>query len=483
MKRRIKKFITVNELIRKDDNVVVGVSGGPDSVALLHVLYVLSKELLCNIYIAHLNHGFREKSAQEDALFVRNLAKQYKLPIVEEKWDVTKYIKENKLSSQQGARIKRYQFFEYVAEKLGANKIALAHHKDDQVETFLLRLLRGTGTQGLSGIPVKRFLTEEIEIIRPLLNVTKEEIIDYLNKLNLTFQTDPTNEETNYQRNKIRHEVVPLLTNINPQLPERIFETMEILEEEDNYLDKKAQNKFNDALIDSEETVVALKVSELVSALKPILRRTLIKGVRLALNLIGAHNKHDVTKHHIDLLLETVESGNTGKYISLPGKLSAFLDVTTYGKTLKIKPLSHIKTEDMIQKNLILNGWTYWPLTDEWIYAEIKDISEFNGNNDNIKNKNQKKAYLDYECINSALIIRSRKPGDRLIPLGMTNNKKLKDFLIDNKVPKAYRDKLPLVTLDDQVLWVVGYRINHKFRVTSKTKKILYLEVMNNEEG
>ncbi|ACB83678.1 tRNA lysidine(34) synthetase TilS [Natranaerobius thermophilus] len=508
MKEKVYQNIFEKGLIKSGDKVLVGVSGGPDSVALLHVLYELRQELQFKLVVSHLNHGFRDKSAEEDADFVKKLAEDLELPIIYDKWQVKDYINYYKLSPQQGARIQRYKFFEQAAKDFGATKLALGHHIDDQVETFFLRLIRGAGTQGLSGMQFIRKLNNDLLLIRPLLEVSKSEIKEYLQTNKLKYKIDPTNQETNYLRNKVRHEILPVFQDINPNINERLLETMELLKEENDYLNKAANELYQKSQVDTgrsqnntkplayqgQERELLFCLKTLQKSPKVLLRRILLTAVYSFISKTDQEDRHlnseNVSKKHIDAVAKMIELGLTGKEITLPGKIYTFIDtrmISGQSKQVMVISDQNLTSSYAIQgtkqAELEVPGWTYWPLSNMWLYSYIKDHkSEQSSHYHKTINRNSFEATLDYDKIDLPVIIRNRKVGDRFVPLGMNSPKKLKDFFIDEKVPRNYRDKIPLlVSGRGEILWVIGYRINEQYKVTKDTRRYFCIEAQLSE--
>ncbi len=445
-----------------EDRVVVGVSGGPDSVALLHILKELAPRLKISLSLAHLNHGFRGKDSDKDAEYVQELALKLGLPIIVESRDVPAFIKKDGLSPEDGARRARYDFFNKVVTRLKANKVALGHNADDQAETVLMRLLRGSGREGLGGIPPVRELKpgSRVEIIRPLIEATREEIERYLKENRIKSRLDASNIEPVYLRNRIRVKLLPLLTKYNPNIKSILIRTAQILGEEDRYLEGIVDKHLKRIVKKGREGIILdiIKLSSLsLSIQRRILRETLevIKG-----------NKLDIQFSHIDDILDLLKArGRTS--LDLPGNILVTKEYRRLSLGFKKE-----KKAPSFNYPLKVPGITKIPEIGLSFRAKV-----LNKRPKALKGGSKKRAYFDYQRTKAPLSLRNREEGDRFQPLGMRGSKKLKDFFIDEKIPLEEREKTPLLLSKKEIIWVVGHRISDKAKVTNKTKKILMVEV------
>lgn len=450
---RIRKTVKEHKLIEDGDKIIVAISGGPDSVSLLHALYRLKDEYNIDIYGAHLNHNFRGMDAQVDAQYVSKLCDDLNILCFVKSMDVPKYAKENSLSSEEAGRILRYDFFEEVAERVGASKIAVAHNKNDQAETVLMRLLRGTGLQGLTAIHLSRG-----KIIRPLLNVDRNSIEEYCKINKLSPKIDKTNLQSIYKRNKIRLELIPYLEeNYNPNIIENLVNTADVLKCDFDFIEEESRDIYKELVYTESEKSLILPlegIKKLHSALKS-------RVVRLAAEqLVG---RQEVLEYkHVQNVLELIEKGETGKRITLPLGLIAKIIYdnicfTTQEEESKLFQYE-LPIEDRIYIKEIEGSFTVNVLER----SEITEIS-----------RDKYRKCFDYDKVNNTLNVRNRREGDRFYPLGLTGSKKLKDFFIDYKVQRDDRDKIPLICDRDEILWVVGFRISEKHKITDETTKIL----------
>ncbi len=459
---RIKRAIEEHNLIEKGDKVIVAVSGGPDSVCLLHVLCQFREEYDLKLYGAHLNHNFRGIEAQMDAQYVSDLCEDLDVLCFTKSMDVPQYAKRHGLSSEEAGRILRYDFFEEVAQRANATKIAVAHNKNDQAETVLMRLLRGAGLQGLTAIHIKRG-----KIIRPLLDIDRESIEKYCKIYNLSPRIDKSNLESIYYRNKIRLELIPYLEeNYNPNVMANLVRTAEILKKDFDFIEERAKKVYADLVNNQGEQRLELPtegIQKLHNALQS-------RVIRLAAEqLLG---RQEVLEYkHVQEVLELMQKGLTGKRITLPMGLVAKINYKNICFVTGEQEDKVFHYELPIGGSLDLKeiGGTFETRVIE--REEIKEIS-----------RDKYRKYFDYDKIENELNVRNRQDGDRFYPLGLVGSKKLKDFFIDYKVDRDERDSIPLICDGDEIMWVVGLRISEKYKITDKTSRILEIIFDKNQE-
>lgn len=462
LKEKVRETIKKFEMLSPGDRVVVGVSGGPDSVALLHILKELALQLKVSLSIAHLNHRFRGKESDRDAEYVQELALELGLPVIVESRDVSAFIKKEGLSLEDGARRARYDFFARVVKRVKANKVALGHNADDQAETVLMRLLRGSGREGLGGIPPVRELKpgSKVKIIRPLIEATREEIEKYLKENRVKARLDASNIEPIYLRNRIRLKLLPLLTKYNPNIKSILVRTAQILGEEDRYLERIVSQHLK-RIVKKGKEGITLDIIKLSSLSLPIQRRIL----RETLGSIKG-NKLDIQLAHIDDILDLLKARGRAS-LDLPGNIL----ITKEYRKLSI----HFKREKKASSfnySLKVPGITKIPELGLSFRTKIPKTRPRA-----LKKGLKKRAYFDYGRIKAPLSLRNREAGDRFQPLGMRGSKKLKDFFIDEKIPLKERERIPLLVSGKEIIWVVGHRISDKAKVTNKTEKVLMVEV------
>ncbi len=455
---KLKAYILKEHLTKDGDKIAIAVSGGIDSVVMLDALYKLAGELNIKIGIIHFHHNVRPYGCKVDALFVENLAKEKKLPFIMSSAYVPDIAKRERRSLEETGRSERYAFFSSLIKEGKWDKIALAHTSDDQEETFFMRLLKGAGPKGLSGMATVR----DGIYIRPLLNTCRKEIELYAERYGLCYREDQTNWDQNFLRSRIRHRLIPLLKkDFNPNLSEVLERTMHIFKKEDEFLDSLAEKALNTIIIPDKELILnAERLEHYNLALK---RRILRLAIFKILN-----NSTDVDYDYIERIIKLL-AGETGKLLKLPGLIIR----KSYGTLILSKKSS--KSEPVLyEKSLPVPGETISDFFGIKVKINIMEHSDISYNS-------PFKARFDGAKLQEPLILRNRRKGDKFIPLGMKGKKKLKDFLIDEKIPGHKRDRIPVITSGKDILWVVGMRIDERFKVTGESKKIVHMEIVSSE--
>jgi len=456
----IKKTIKKYRMLEPGDRVVVGVSGGPDSIMLCHVLHRLRGSYNLTLTVAHLNHGVRGSEAARDEEFVVSFARGLGLPCVVKQENVPAYCREHSRSLQEGAREVRYRFLQDVRLQCRAGKIALGHNADDQAETVMLWLLRGAGLKGLGGMPPVR----DGIIIRPLIETTREEIEAYLRIRGIDFVTDNSNLKGEYVRNRLRREIFPLLKkDFNPQLVKTLVSTASIISMENEYLDEIAQKKLKAVLASQNESSAVIDCARF-AAVPPVIQlrclRAILVGLKGNLMRIGAAHLYD--------LMGIMAGAEPHKTLKLPDGIHAeksyrFLTLTT-GPACSTSAFSY--QYDAVPKQVVIQE-TGMRMT--FTVLQRRSVMALESN--------AAVACLDADRVRMPLTVRSAKPGDSFQPLGMVGKKKIQDLFTDEKIPRAERRRVPLVLFGDEVAWVAGMRINHRLRVTGKTSRVLKIEM------
>jgi tRNA(Ile)-lysidine synthase len=452
---KLRETIHRFDLLEKGDRVLVATSGGPDSVALLYGLLSLKSELGLELYIAHLNHKLRGEESDQDERFVRALAKQFKIKFFSKKVDVRREAKRQKLGIEECAREVRYRYLEKIAGQVKADRIATGHQADDQAETFLMRLIRGAGGTGLSGIPPQRG-----KIIRPLIRIKREEIENFMQANKIAYRSDSTNYLPDRFRNKIRLTLLPKIKRgYNPNIVDALNRTADIISSQQEYVEKTCERiLYNAGKIRKNKILIDLKK---FTGYDICLQRELIR--QCVRKLKGDLNQ--LSFDPVDRSLDLLHRKRTGKKIKLAAKI--WLEVGE--KELVVSEVGKKKKWDF---HLTLPGEV--SLNDWGIKIKSKVIKckppKFN-------NLNQKIAFLDFEKLQKPFRLRNRRKGDKFKPLGMKGTKGLADFFIDAKVPSYSRDEVPILTSKGKIVWVVGYRISDEFKVTEKTKNVLRVEI------
>lgn len=456
---KVKKIIERYNMFSPGDRVLVGVSGGPDSVCLLHILNRCRKDMALSLHVVHINHGIRKRESKREEKFVSHLAGRMGLPITVKSLDVPSYARRKKLTVEEAARDMRYSAFEQLAGKLNAKKIALGHTASDQVETVLMHLLRGSGPQGLSGIPPVRKLGSTA-VVRPLIEVNREEILNYLKKNKLTFCLDSSNRKTEYFRNRIRLKLLPLLRkNYNENIDGALLRLSEILKEENAYWERVVERVLG--------KVVSWEAEKILIDFKRFLRYNVIVQRRVLYRLFGGI----VSLSQIEAIRSLAQKSSQGKRIYLGKRFS----VRKEGDFL-IFSSSPERRFKKFNYPLRVPGKNEIEGLDLTLNTRIVDFRP-------VSDKGANTAYFDVDKINfKKLLLRNRREGDRFRPFGLRGTKKLSDFFIDRKIPRRLRDRVPLLVEGEDILWVVGIRRADKARITEDTKKILEVRVLREEE-
>ena len=462
MYKKVLSYIKDNNLIKAGDKVLVALSGGPDSVCLLNILSKLKNELKIELGAAHLNHMLRGKDAMDDEQYVIDICKQMNIKCFTRQVNINEYSKKEKLSSEMAGRIVRYGFFDEIVKEHGYTKVATAHNANDQAETILFRLMRGTGLEGLGGIKTKRN-----NIIRPILCLSRQEVEEYIERNQLKPRIDKTNFEKIYNRNKIRLDILPYIKeNFNDDIVQTLNRMASLLQKDNEFIEELSFEAYKKYCIEKQEYFIIK--GEVFTKNEVVVTRV----IRNAINRFSKTH-YDFEMKHIYEIYNLAKSG-TGKVVDLPNKIYAeniYGDIYIKNRIDK-KSINY----DTSEVNILIND------IDNKIVEFGEYSFEFNilDNNRqmklNLKHNNFEK-YFNFDKIQKDIIIRTRKDGDKIIPLGMTGSKKIKDIFINMKIPKEQREIIPMICFDDKISWVVGLRVSDEYKVTSDTKKILKIIV------
>lgn len=458
-------FIKHNNMIKKGEKVLVATSGGPDSMCLLHILYYLKDELDITVYAAHVNHMLRGDEAFADEQYVKNFCEKSGITCFVKRVDINEVSKQKGISSEMAGREERYDFFKQVMEQHQLSKVAIAHNANDQAETLLMRIMRGTGLEGLVGIKPVR---DDI-FIRPILCCTREEIEYYCEKEQLKPRIDKTNLESIYSRNRIRLEMIPFIKeHFNKDIIFTLNRLASLAYVDSNYIEEVVGLKYKKFCYNNNQHKLLIK-KEAFSEHEAILTRIIRRALS---NLIGTSCNFEM-KHIYDII--SLQQGETGKVLFLPNKVKATnvygeiaIDLNSDNKESSPVCIFRYQRDmfsDKEEKILDIPSLGY--------EVSVKILSN-EGKIDFAKGDLIK--YFDYDKIKEGIIIRNRRDGDRIIPLGMNGTKKLKNIFIDEKIPQDMRDKIPLVCFDNDIAWVVGLKVSDTFKVTKDTKNILQIK-------
>jgi len=432
--------------------VLVAISGGPDSTALLHALVKLRRGLECRLQACHVHHGLRGADADDDARQARALARSLRVPFADRKGDVAAVAREQKMSVEAAARLVRYELLEEAAEAVRADRIATGHTVDDQAETVLLNLLRGAGPAGLDGIaPVRG------RVIRPLLGVTRAEVEKYCADNELEYRMDASNLDARFLRNRVRHEVLPALRKLQPGVDEALRRLAEIMREENAFVAEQAAGALRE-IGARRPGEVGLACAPFAN-LHPALQRRVL---RAAIGKLKG-DELDIELERIEALVELVLSGRTGATVELPGGLRA---ERTYGEV--VIAAAPVAAPELAEELTL-------PAPGEVTIPELGVKIEVDRSRARKPPASPMEALIDAGTISLPLTVRTRRRGDRFTPFGMRGSVKLQDFFVNAKVPRGVRSRVPLVVSGEDIVWVVGYRIGNRHKVTPGTRRTIRL--------
>ncbi len=450
---RVIEMIKKHSMLKGGERVLVGLSGGADSVCLLKVLHMLKDDLSLTLYAVYVDHNLRPGETPVETAYCRKLCDEMQVDFRVKSVDVKVYVKDHGMNKQEAARDLRYKAFYEAAFEVRADKIALAHNADDQTETVFMRLMRGAGAAGLSGIPAVRG-----NVIRPLLEIQRTEISDFLGRENIRCIVDSSNLQTDYLRNKFRLAIMPELLKMNPNLLRSVNKTVSILQEEGRYIEVIVTKTLMKMISRKTGMRIELFLSPMESLDIVILRRLLRRAIDRTEGLRG------IGFVHIEDIIRLVKDGRSGDRLYLPKGIRVIKDYSLLVITSE-KPHKIDFHELNVPGEAAIRG------AGLVIKASFEEKSGDFGDG-------RKSALFDADSIDFPLKIRPRMPGDYFYPLGFGKKRKLQDFFVDEKVPRDERDSVPLVLSGEDVLWVAGYRADERFRVGVSTNKFLRLVIV-----
>lgn len=461
---RVRKYVNKWQMLTKEDCVVVGVSGGADSVCLLLVLLELQKEMGFDIVAVHVNHGLRGEDADADEAFVKQFCKERGVTCEICFENVELIAKKRKQSTEEAGREVRRKFFEKIGHKYHGTKLALAHHQNDNAETFLFHLARGTGLKGLGGIaPVKD------HVIRPLLCVNRNEIEEYLQVQGVSYCTDKTNLSDEYTRNRIRNHIVPYMeAEVNSKAVEHMCTTMEQIRMVEAYLEEQTEGYFESCVKETEEGYFVSDKTffDLPEVIQPLL-------LKKVLVMVSGKEK-DIEAIHVEQLRELFEK-QTGRRLTLPYQMEARREYDGVSVFLKEEG-AEVSAEEIVldlQKAEAEYSWK-----NRQIHCRILQHAKSCGES---LEKNYTKRF-DCDIIKNGICFRTRKQGDYITihPDGRTQ--KLKAYFVNEKIPQRERDKILLVADGNHILWIVGHRVNCAYQTKENTNRVLEIHIDEGEK-
>ena len=460
--RKIKKYIDEYNMITAGEKIIVGLSGGADSVCLLLVLKLLGAD----VYAVHINHMLRGEEADCDEEFCKKLCEKSDVPFKAYHKDIKAYATEEKMTVEEAGRKFRYACFEETRKEYGASKIAVAHNKNDLAETVIFNLTRGSGINGLSGIKAVRG-----DIIRPLLCAKRSEIEAYLAEIGQDYRTDSTNLSKDYDRNKIRHIVLPTLTELNDGAIEHISDIADEAYDTYMFIKEIVESELAGCTIEKKGGTLVLDKAE-ISSLPVMIKKNVIHEAIAKV----AGKKKDITRRHIEDVIKLFES-KSGSILNLPYDITA---KNSYDRII-------ITTEKVKSKEFL------WEIDKKEIEKAPVKMTFSDGNSicfnvisytsdiQIIKNNYTKMA--DYGKIKGALCIRTPREGDYIIIDDKGSSKKLSRVFIDNKIDRDRRLSWPVVACGNEIVWAIGLRYSEAYKIDDKTKEILYMEYKQDYKG
>lgn len=453
--------IEKHNMINTNEKVIVGVSGGADSLCLLFVLLEYRKKVPFTILAVHVEHGIRGEDSLADAAFVKEICRANNVWFTCISYDVPGIARREKLSVEEAARMVRYEAFEKVKKEQQADKIAVAHNQNDQAETVLFRMARGTGIAGAGGIrPVNGC------IIRPLLTSSRKEIEDYLRSRNISWREDATNADTEYTRNSLRHHVLPLLQEeVNEKSIQHLAALADEMQQVQAYMEKQARKLTEKFLKQNPAKKEWMLKMQALNDTEPILQICLFREI---LRCMGCSMK-DIGRVHMEALQKLAE-GQSGRRIFLPGgwQVRREFEQLIFSEESKDNVFSKKEETEEFCQRIVAPGEAETPL-GHFVFRIFPYEKQ------NILQKRYTK-WLDYDRINNDILLRTRRAGDFLTVNAEGGTKKLKRYFIEEKIPADEREKIPLLAAGNEILWVVGYRMNEAYKVTPQTKWILEIQ-------
>jgi len=463
--------------VKKKDKLLLGFSGGPDSVSLLDIL--TKSEV--DVAIAYYDHQLRPESRQEWN-FSRQIGDRYQIPVFNGSSDIKAIASMDRQGIEFTARKYRYRFLADIAHDIGAAAIVVAHHADDQVETILLHLIRGTGLSGLLGMPyrIDHEYTKTIPVVRPMLNIWKSEILRYCKENNLEYCTDTTNFGSEFTRNKLRNETIPNLMMINPQVKENILRMRAILQDEEDFLIESTRSVCDDVIKRSEQGLVEVDIKAYKKLPINLQRRVLRAVLSAYFSMIK-----DIRYQWIEDIRHILTGVTRSKSVQINDKIQILVEHKSGFILRDVDQISSTEEiyldDDLKQIELRIPEKTR--INSRWM-LKIEKMDRYNGKSNSAKNNTDPLvAYLDTERIIKPITMRRKRPGDRFVPMGMNGHSmKVSDFWINKKVPERLRKDYPIICDARQILWIPGFQPSENSRITESTQSVIKISVVKNRK-
>jgi tRNA(Ile)-lysidine synthase len=474
--QKVSHTIHTQGLFEAGDRVLAAVSGGADSVCLLHALLSLAPQYSLHLGVAHLHHGLRGEAADRDAEFVADLAHRWQLPVFMGAADIRSLKRQHGLCLEEAARQARYHFLSQIADQHRFHKIAVGHQQDDNAELALMFLIRGSGARGAGGIPPVR----ENRIVRPLIDLGREEIHAYLRANDLTWVEDATNQDRVFLRNRVRHELLPTLAReYNPRIRDALARFARLTSAEDDWLESLTGPLLAAACLDRSATSLTLSVAAL-GALHPAAQRRVL---RRSLEMVKG-NLRRIAYGHIEAALALAGGGTRHGSLDLPDRIRILRYPDRLVVSLAQQPLRGLKPA----LNPAPDQAFCYPIpapvseTVSLTLPEIRGRLEFRPIGVQevpaTRNAGQFVAFFDMDAVTFPLTVRNLRPGDRFSPLGMTGRQKVRRFFSNQGIPRALRRRYPLLLSGGKIIWVAGLRMDHSARLTPETRRVLRGELL-----
>lgn len=483
--KSVQATILADRLLQRGQGVVIGVSGGPDSMALLHALASLNHQhdWQWTLHVAHLNHGLRGRDSQEDEQFVRSSAEALHLPCFVEAWDAGVAAEQQRQSVEEAARLRRYEFFERVALHTNSRSVAVAHHADDNAETILHRIARGTGFRGLGGIPLARPIRpgSKVQLVRPLLGLRRADVESFLKEAKHPFRTDASNLSGENTRSRIRHLVLPALEqHVHAGAVGALLRLAEQARWLDGYLQQTGQRILDELAVARDDRRLILDANALLAQPRIILTEVLRQGLLAFADPEqrvdeSAISRPEIGLEHFTSIIRLIQQGRSGKQVALPGPVAARYE---YGRLVLERTDAPGREGAAAQVVVPVPGRVVLTWRGMEIITQLEDFDPSMLSECKATNEVQTE-WLDFDRLSLPLVARPPASGERFWPLGAPGSKKLSDFLVDRKVPRQLRQEAIVLGDQEGAIWVIGHRLDERVKLTPATRRVLKLQLRN----